>query len=67
MKKPSDLRQVVDRAAQEKLGHEQLRPGQNEAITAVLRGCDALVVMPTGSGKSAIYQIAGSLIPGLRS
>jgi ATP-dependent DNA helicase RecQ len=62
---PSDLKQVVDSAVQEKLGYEQLRPGQEEAITAVLRGHDTLTVMPTGSGKSAIYQIAGSLIPGV--
>src|SRR5215203_6083249 len=64
MKTASDLQQVVNRAAQELLGYEQLRPGQEEAITAVLRGSDTLAVMPTGSGKSAIYQIAGALIPG---
>jgi ATP-dependent DNA helicase RecQ len=63
MKTASDLQQVVNRAAQEQLGYEQLRPGQEEAITAVLRGSDTLAVMPTGSGKSAIYQIAGALIP----
>ena len=62
---PSDLQQVVDRVVQEKLGHEQLRPGQDEAIAAVLAGHDTLVVMPTGSGKSAIYQIVGALIPGV--
>ena len=33
---PSDLQQVVDRIVQEKLGYEQLRPGQDEAIAAVL-------------------------------
>ena len=64
MKTASDLQQVVNRSAQEQLGYEQLRPGQEEAITAVLRGSDTLAVMPTGSGKSAIYQIAGALIPG---
>jgi ATP-dependent DNA helicase RecQ len=62
---PSDLQQVVDRIVQEKLGYEQLRPGQDEAIAAVLAGRDTLVVMPTGSGKSAIYQIAGAMIPGV--
>ena len=41
-----------------------LRPGQREAIEAVLAGRDTLVVMSTGSGKSAIYQIAGLLTPG---
>jgi len=64
MKKASDLAEVVDQAAQEKLGYDRLRPGQEEAATAVLEGRDTLAVMPTGAGKSAIYQIAGSLMPG---
>jgi ATP-dependent DNA helicase RecQ len=54
----------VRRAAEGTLGHEHLRPGQEEAITAVIAGHDTLAVMPTGSGKSAIYQIAGALISG---
>ncbi len=33
-------------------------------MRALLGGHDCLVVMPTGSGKSAIYQIAGSLMDG---
>jgi ATP-dependent DNA helicase RecQ len=60
----SKLQDRVRQTAHAKLGYERLRPGQEEAITAVLRGCDTLAVMPTGSGKSAIYQIAGALIPG---
>ena len=54
------IRQIARRA----LGHETLRPGQEEAIAAVLDGRDTLAVMPTGWGKSAIYQVAGALIPG---
>ena len=50
--------------AREAFGFEALRPGQQEAIEAALDGRDALVVMSTGSGKSAIYQIAGLLLPG---
>jgi ATP-dependent DNA helicase RecQ len=50
--------------ARERLGFETLRPGQREAVSALLDGHDTLVVQPTGSGKSAIYQIAGLLIPG---
>lgn len=60
----TDQRRRVRRAARARLGHEELRPGQEEAIAAILDGYDTLAVMPTGSGKSAIYQIAGSLIPG---
>src|SRR3954447_7862067 len=50
--------------ARERLGHDELRPGQLEAVTAVLDGRDTLAVMSTGSGKSAIYQIAGLLLDG---
>jgi ATP-dependent DNA helicase RecQ len=46
------------------MGLEQLRPGQGEAVEHLLAGRDALVVMPTGSGKSAVYQLAGHLLPG---
>ncbi|HET7346066.1 MAG TPA: RecQ family ATP-dependent DNA helicase, partial [Acidobacteriaceae bacterium] len=51
-------------AARKLLGFPSLRPGQSEAIRSLLRGQDTLVVQPTGSGKSAIYQIAGALLPG---
>jgi ATP-dependent DNA helicase RecQ len=64
-KRLPDLPEAVGRIARAKLGYEQLRPGQEEAIAAVLAGHDTLAVMPTGSGKSAIYQIAGAVIPGV--
>jgi ATP-dependent DNA helicase RecQ len=54
----------IQEVAREKLGFEQLRPGQEEAVEAILSGRDTLVVQPTGSGKSAIYQIAGLSIEG---
>jgi ATP-dependent DNA helicase RecQ len=55
---------VVTRIAKERFGFEQLHAGQRAAIESVLDQRDTLVVMPTGSGKSAIYQIAGLLTPG---
>jgi ATP-dependent DNA helicase RecQ len=54
----------IRKVAREKLGFSQLREGQEEAIQSILEGHDTLVVQPTGSGKSAIYQIAGMLING---
>jgi ATP-dependent DNA helicase RecQ len=54
----------IERVAREAFGFEALRPGQREAIESVLAGRDTLVVMSTGSGKSAIYQIAGLLTEG---
>ena len=56
---------AIARVARENLGFESLRPGQEEAVTSILDGHDVLVVQPTGSGKSAIYQIAGFLIDGI--
>ncbi|MBQ1047911.1 RecQ family ATP-dependent DNA helicase [Micromonospora sp. C51] len=52
------------RAARSLFGWTALRPNQLAAMRAVMRRRDALVVLPTGAGKSAIYQIPASLIPG---
>ncbi|PSR12291.1 recombinase RecQ, partial [filamentous cyanobacterium CCP3] len=54
----------IRQAAKSKLGYDALRAGQEDAIASLLKGHDVLAVMPTGSGKSAIYQLAGALIPG---
>ncbi len=49
----------------ERFGHDDFRRGQWAPISALLQGRDALVVMPTGSGKSVIYQLAAVATPGL--
>ncbi|HEY1011864.1 MAG TPA: RecQ family ATP-dependent DNA helicase [Herpetosiphonaceae bacterium] len=56
--------QRIRRAARILFGYERLRPGQQEVIQSVLAGRDTLAVMPTGLGKSAVYQIAGVLMDG---
>ncbi|HEV2813027.1 MAG TPA: ATP-dependent DNA helicase RecQ [Solirubrobacteraceae bacterium] len=58
------MEQQVRQLARDRLGYDELRPGQLEAVTSVLAGRDTLCVMSTGSGKSAIYQLAGFLIDG---
>jgi ATP-dependent DNA helicase RecQ len=57
-------RRSVELVAEERLGFAELRPGQYEGVKAIAEGRDALCVMSTGSGKSAIYQLAGFLIEG---
>src|SRR4051795_4770987 len=42
-----------------RLGFESFRPGQRQAVQAALDGCDSLIVMPTGGGKSLCYQLPG--------
>ncbi|MEM7156059.1 MAG: ATP-dependent DNA helicase RecQ [Myxococcota bacterium] len=41
----------------EVFGHNAFRAGQADAVDAVLHGRDALVVLPTGGGKSLCYQV----------
>jgi ATP-dependent DNA helicase RecQ len=42
-------------------GIERLRPEQETAMVALLKGLDVLVTLPTGLGKSLIYQIPAML------
>lgn len=49
----------------ETFGYEDFRFGQWAPIQALLAGRDALVVMPTGSGKSLIYQLPALMTSGL--
>jgi ATP-dependent DNA helicase RecQ len=51
--RPMDPREALRRT----FGFEEFRPGQAEAVQAALSDRDALVVMPTGSGKSLCYQL----------
>ncbi|MCW2951589.1 MAG: ATP-dependent helicase, RecQ family, partial [Conexibacter sp.] len=55
---------AIARIAREVFGYAGLRPGQREAIEAVIGGRDTLAVMASGSGKSAIYQIAALVLDG---
>ncbi|WP_374984220.1 RecQ family ATP-dependent DNA helicase [Streptomyces fradiae] len=56
--------ELLTRTAAEVFGWKTLRPGQLTAMEAVLAGRDTLVVMPTGAGKSAVYQVAGLAMAG---
>ena len=55
---------MIEELARDRLGFEQLRPGQLRAVEALAGGRDALAVLPTGGGKSAIYELAGLLRAG---
>src|SRR5689334_16918693 len=54
----------LDRIAADVLGIT-LRPAQRRALDALTGHGDTLAVLPTGSGKSAIYQVGGLALGGL--
>ncbi len=53
----SDVSVQALQTLNQRFGHEAFRPGQGGIVEAVLQGQNALVVMPTGSGKSLCYQL----------
>jgi ATP-dependent DNA helicase RecQ len=53
------------RVAVERFGFDEWREGQFEAVEAAAAGRDVLAVMPTGHGKSAVYQVPGAALGGV--
>ncbi|VDG24267.1 RecQ family ATP-dependent DNA helicase [Lactiplantibacillus mudanjiangensis] len=58
-------RDEIYQLLKQKYGFDEFRPGQYQVISDLLAGQDVLAVLPTGTGKSLIYQFAGTLLPGL--
>ena len=54
--KPEMLDKCLSTAAQT-LGYTNLKPEQHRAAAEVLRGRDTFVSLPTGYGKSLVYQV----------
>ena len=46
-------------------GFDDFREGQREVVGSILEGKDAVVVMPTGSGKSLCYQLPAMMLDGV--
>jgi len=57
--------QEIYAALKRHFGYDEFRDGQYPPVAEVLNGRDAVVVMPTGAGKSLIYQLAALMLPGV--
>jgi len=62
---PAPSREIETSAADaaRRLGIEALRPEQEQVVADVTAGRDVLLVLPTGFGKSACYQVPSMLLP----
>lgn len=56
---------LLDLANREVFGNASFRSHQKEIVSAVMRGEDVFVVMPTGGGKSLCYQLPAILTQGV--
>ena len=61
---PDDLAWGLTQVLRGVFAKEDFRDGQLEALIEVLSGRDCAVLLPTGAGKSLIYQLAGLCLPG---
>ena len=59
-----ELRDVLTPLLSMVFAKSEFRQGQLEAISELLAGNDCAVLLPTGAGKSLIYQLAGLCLPG---
>jgi len=61
---PSAARRSPEQILHEVFGYERFRPLQGEVVQELVEGRDALVLMPTGGGKSLCYQVPALASPG---
>ena len=57
----TDIKSIL----KDRWGYDSFRPLQEEIIQSVLKGQDALALLPTGGGKSICFQVPAFARPGL--
>ena len=62
---PKNAKEVLSIFLQQIFRKKAFRPLQAEAIINALMHIDSVILLPTGAGKSIVYQLAGLLMPGI--
>lgn len=60
-----DLSDTLHNILHDRFGFESFRPGQEQTLQNTLQGRPTLAILPTGSGKSLLYQVPAYLTTGL--
>ncbi|WP_373780410.1 DEAD/DEAH box helicase [Weissella soli] len=55
----------LNKVLKERFGFNEFKPGQAAILEALIAGQNVVGILPTGGGKSLIYQMMGSLRPGV--
>ena len=61
---PQEIGPALTEVLQAVFAKQSFREGQLEALSEIMEGRDCTVLLPTGGGKSLIYQLAGICKPG---
>ena len=64
MKKLNSMSQQALEVLQNTYGYDKFRGQQHDIVSTLIAGNDALVLMPTGGGKSLCYQVPSLVRPG---
>lgn len=59
------MKQNIHTTLKENFGLDSFRGSQEQIITTIMKKNNAMVLMPTGMGKSLCYQLPALLMPGL--
>ncbi len=65
VRKCCTLNTTIEETLKHYFGHDAFLPGQQEIVEHMLSGHDALILMPTGGGKSLTYQLPALMMPGV--
>ncbi|WP_434657519.1 RecQ family ATP-dependent DNA helicase [Sulfurimonas sp. NW9] len=57
--------QIKNQILKDNFGHNSFRELQEEGVDAILKGQDLLMILPTGGGKSLVYQLPTMMMEGI--